>query len=375
MGIPVRSIKSFEENIKYHSRKDWTLVLIVNANSDSRAVEFIHHNFHIMDTLSNDVDFYMPGYRKRIGLSERLMMQESWYLNMEQAEFSDSHLQSLNARTIYSRRLGSIAFCEAEFVDCVLEFTSKVPGYAYLGFCQMILVPIKDRVPDYKTAQVYDLDKIIDTPSGPSLDYFFHYAFQCIRESRNNSFMQRLLGRHSSVINQITRLYHEATTNHFVDDKYKIVIRNVILDMEKCLQWSLQEEYYFISYSSKNVMKAFYLKSLMQEMGLNVWIAPDGIPLGRDYSLVVPMALRFAKNFVLILSKESARSRWVKRELDIAISNEANTKVRVLLTDGFTIDDIRNDDELFFYLNKIQIKFQYDDVTNNWEQLSRFVTG
>ena len=113
----------------------------------------------------------------------------------------------------------------------------------------------------------------------------------------------------------------------------------------------------------------------MQEMGLNVWIAPDGIPLGRDYSLVVPMALRFAKNFVLILSKESARSRWVKRELDIAISNEANTKVRVLLTDGFTIDDIRNDDELFFYLNKIQIKFQYDDVTNNWEQLSRFVTG
>ena len=47
MGVPIGSIKGFEEDIKCRSRKDWTLILIANAKSDSRAVEFIHNNFHI----------------------------------------------------------------------------------------------------------------------------------------------------------------------------------------------------------------------------------------------------------------------------------------------------------------------------------------
>ena len=74
-------------------------------------------------------------------------------------------------------------------------------------------------------------------------------------------------------------------------------------------------------------MMAEFLKNKLQNMGCNVWIAPDGIPQGRDYSLVVPTVLRYTKNFVLLLTEESAKSRWVIRELDIAISNEMNTLV------------------------------------------------
>ena len=81
-----------------------------------------------------------------------------------------------------------------------------------------------------------------------------------------------------------------------------------------------------------------------------------------------------AKHFVLLLTPDSARSNWVKRELDIAISNEANTKVKVLLAEGFSIDDIQRDNELMFYLNRVQVKFEYDDVVRNNDSLDRFIS-
>jgi hypothetical protein len=144
--------------------------------------------------------------------------------------------------------------------------------------------------------------------------------------------------------------------------------------MERCLQWSLQEEYFFISYSSNNVLKAAMIGRLLQNEGKHVWIAPDGIPQGREYSLVIPTALKLAKHFVLLLPPDSARSNWVKRELDIAISNETNTKVKVLLAEGFSINDIQRDNELMFYLNRVQVKFDYDDVTRNDDSLVKFIS-
>ena len=143
--------------------------------------------------------------------------------------------------------------------------------------------------------------------------------------------------------------------------------------MERCLQWSLQEEYFFISYSSNNVLKAAMIGRLLQNEGKHVWIAPDGIPQGREYSLVIPTALKLAKHFVLLLTPDSARSNWVKRELDIAISNETNTRVKVLLAEGFSIDDIRRDYELMFYLNRVQVKYEYEDVVRSHNALVQFI--
>ena len=140
------------------------------------------------------------------------------------------------------------------------------------------------------------------------------------------------------------------------------------------LEVELEENYYFISYSSRNVLKAEMLRNEIKKKGLHVWIAPDGIPQGRSYSIVVPTVLKMAKHFVLLLTPDSARSNWVKRELDIAISNEANTKVKVLLAEGFSIDDIQRDNELMFYLNRVQVKFEYDDVVRNNDSLDRFIS-
>lgn len=375
MGIPVRSIKSFEDGIRRRSNNDWTLIILANAHSDSRAVKFVLENFHVMDTLSRDVDFYMPGYSLDVSSFERRAMHENWYLEQEKVEFDDSHIDRMHSDVIISPRLGRISFNDAEFADFVLELTRRKRGYAYWGYCQMILMPItKQRKPDYNTAVVFDLDKIIDTLSGPSLDAFFHNSFNIIRMRPGVNLLERyFLGKNMFVIKEITKLYQEAISNGSDNDRYEIVIHNVLLDMERCLKWSLQEEYFFISYSSSNIMMATMLRDLMQQHGLYVWMAPDGIPQGREYSLIIPTALRFAKSFVLLLTPESANSRWVIRELDIAISNETNTKVRVLLAGGYSVDDIRKNHELNFYLNRVQVKFEYKDVINDEGFFNRFI--
>ena len=61
MGCPVNSIKAMEESLLHHGQK-LVIVILASANSDSRAVDFILHNFHEMDLISDDVDFYLPGY-------------------------------------------------------------------------------------------------------------------------------------------------------------------------------------------------------------------------------------------------------------------------------------------------------------------------
>lgn len=390
MGVPVSSLKQFEENARY-SRKSWTMIIFANAASDSRAVEYVIRNFHEMDIISDDVDFYLPGYDIHNLHSCYNRDELEWRNQMLSEEYQDFHGDDSFGhgvlgivekrrnffRTIDSPRLGSIVFNEAEFTDFIMEFNRKNHSYHYMGTCQMNVVPLSNGQPDYSRIRSYDLDAIIDNPSGPSLDSFFHHVVLAIREAQSysrNSFLDRLFRRRDGVLADIDRLYEEATLFRGNDERYEIIINNVIVDMERCLQWSLREEYYFISYSSKNVLKAAMIGRLLQENGKHVWIAPDGIPQGREYSLVVPTALKLAKHFVLLLTPESARSSWVKRELDIAISNEVNTRVKVLLADDYRIENIRNDNELMFYLNRVQIKYEYEDVVRNPDLLERFMS-
>ena len=62
MGMPVLSVENFERHIKHTYRQKIALVIMANPNSDSRVVDLIHRNFHIMDTVSDDVFFFLPGY-------------------------------------------------------------------------------------------------------------------------------------------------------------------------------------------------------------------------------------------------------------------------------------------------------------------------
>lgn len=396
MGCPINSIEQLENGLRYRKQK-MVVVIFASANSDSRATDFVLRNFHEMDMLSDAVDFYLPGYG--INQYNKTPIPETtinWIIEDSKRQFPDFHYNHIRsilnreydiARCIDSPRLGRIVFNVAEFTDFVLEFTRRIDGFHYLGGCQMVLLrPTYEGSPNYDEARVYDLDNIINSQSGLSLDSFMYRTFQAIRNGSfetirqfRNPLLRKIFTHNklskSAIIHEIDDLYDKATRYHDTEGYYDCIVENIIIDMNRCLHWNIsEEEFYFISYSSKNVMQAETLKRLLQDNNIHVWIAPDGIPQGREYPLVIPTALKLAKTFVLLLTPDSAKSQWVRRELAIAISNSVNTKVKVILSDGFTVSDMRRDNELEFLLDRVQIKYEYSDLIHSSEMLHSFIS-
>ena len=396
MGCPVNSIRAMEDGLRYRRQK-MVIVILASANSDSRAVDFVLRNFHEMDMLSDDVDFYLPGYgiNKYNRHFPRDYKPAEWMLEEAERNFPDFHergrflfkTENTRLQVIDSPRLGPIIFNVAEFTDFVLEFTRRIDGFHYLGGCQMVLLrPTYEGTPNYDEARVYDLDNIINSQSGLSLDSFLFRTFQAIRSGSfetirqfRNPLLRKIFTRNdlskSTIIHEIDDLYDKATRYHDTEGHYNFIVRDIIKDMNRCLHWDIsEEEFYFISYSSRNVMQAETLKRLLQDNKIHVWIAPDGIPQGREYPLVIPTALKLAKTFVLLLTPDSAKSQWVRRELAIAISNSVETKVKVILSDGFTVSDMRRDNELEFLLDRVQIKYEYSDLIHSSDMLYSFIS-
>lgn len=396
MGCPINSIEQLENGLRYRKQK-MVVVILASANSDSRATDFVLRNFHEMDILSDEVDFYLPGYG--INQYNKTPIPETtinWIIEDSKRQFPDFHYNHIRsilnseydiARCIDSPRLGRIVFNVAEFTDFVLEFTRRIDGFHYLGGCQMVLLrPTYEGSPNYDEARVYDLDNIINSQSGLSLDSFLFRTFQAIRNGSfetirqfRNPLLRKIFTHNklskSAIIHEIDDLYNDATRWHDTERYYDRIVQNIIIDMNRCLHWDIcEEEFYFISYSSRNVMQAETLKRLFQGINIHVWIAPDGIPQGREYPLVIPTALKLAKTFVLLLTPDSAKSQWVRRELAIAISNSVNTKVKVILSEGFTVSDIRNDNELEFLLDRVQIKYEYSDLIHSSDILNSFIS-
>lgn len=407
MGCPINSVLELESGLR-NRRQKLVIVIFASANSDSRAVDVILRNFHEMDMLSGDVDFYLPGYGVGNYNSFQISNDMEDYLLRESAEkFPDFHSNEVERSGLFSRlfrnnkhsvspcriidspRLGQILFNVAEFTDFILEFTRRINGFHYLGGCQMVLIkPKRDGMPDYQEARVYDLDSVISSPSGPSLDRFLFSTFQIIKETNrpecelfHNSILGCLFGGVRTpqkvvdlILRKIDVLYDEATDENNTELRYERMMNDVILDINNCLNWDITtNDFYFISYSSHNTMQAEMLKVLLRHHNVHVWIAPDGIPQGREYPLVVPTALKMAKVFVLLLTPESARSHWVKTELAIALNQREHMQIKVVLSGGMSMDAIRNDDELHFLLERVQIKYEYSEIVNSVEVLDAFI--
>lgn len=388
MGVPIQTLQQFENTVRFKN-KPWAIIILANPHSDSKAAQLVINNFHEMDSISGpEVDFYLPGYslNQTIGnlnASSTYFKQDHYYYhNIIANEFPDLHGRKYQKdegddylRVIRSPRLGDIYYSEAEFVDFIMGLARFNRKYSYIGTCQLILLPITNDKARYELMSVYDLDNIINSPGGPSLDAFLHFVIEEVRQvkTRFSSSLFAISLFQANIIKRIDEKYAEATQINDKDN-YVIHINNVIVDMEKVINYHLRDNFYFISYSSRNELQAYHLRNMLQNVGFHTWIAPDGIPQGREYSLVIPTALKYANNFVILLTPDSAQSAWVKRELDIAISNEANTKVRVLFANGFTLKDLRKDDELSFMLNRIQIKYTYEDIIINSELFNRFAT-
>lgn len=86
----------------------------------------------------------------------------------------------------------------------------------------------------------------------------------------------------------------------------------------------------FISYSHKNVKFAELLYSRMQKANLRVWFAPKDIKGGEKIHEEIYNAIQLYDKLLLVISKESMESEWVKTEIRKAMKVEGEQKSRKL---------------------------------------------
>lgn len=74
----------------------------------------------------------------------------------------------------------------------------------------------------------------------------------------------------------------------------------------------------FISYSTKDASSAEYVLKNLESMYLSCWMAPRDIPIGENFAEHIPPAIRNAKVFLLLYSRNSQTSKQVINEFTFA---------------------------------------------------------
>lgn len=85
-----------------------------------------------------------------------------------------------------------------------------------------------------------------------------------------------------------------------------------------------------LSHSAQDEPFCSYLDTALREKGVPVWFAPKDIKPGRRSRDQLHDAVRACDRLLLVLSKASMASNWVRNEIKWAVSKEATTKGRVL---------------------------------------------
>ncbi len=124
----------------------------------------------------------------------------------------------------------------------------------------------------------------------------------------------------------------------------------------------------FISYKAEELEEARWVRDVLEANGISCWMAPDCIQGGASYASEIPQAIRGAKAFVLILSSKSQASKWVSREVDIAI-NEG----KVILP--FMLENCKLKDDFNFYLTNVQRYAAYENKSAAIEKMLRELKG
>jgi len=75
----------------------------------------------------------------------------------------------------------------------------------------------------------------------------------------------------------------------------------------------------FISYSSKDIAFADALQRALEVRGHSVWRDVRSIVGGEQWEPAILRAIKNADAFLLMISENSARSEWVRREIDRAL--------------------------------------------------------
>lgn len=103
----------------------------------------------------------------------------------------------------------------------------------------------------------------------------------------------------------------------------------------------------FLSYSSKEMHVADYICDKLEISGLECWMAHRDIPYGSDYAEEIPGAITNCRVFLLLISENALKSKYVLRELDDAVEKEK-------FVIPFYIRKTKLDDRFQFFLKRYQ---------------------
>ncbi len=125
----------------------------------------------------------------------------------------------------------------------------------------------------------------------------------------------------------------------------------------------MEGKYIFLSYSTADTANAYKLKEILESKEYSVWMAPDGIPVGKQYPEVIEDSIKNAHILLLLASKSIIHSNWVDKEVERAINY--SKKIFVIKIDNFVFNDIFN-----FLLSLTQSKYVEEISLNNENFLS-----
>ena len=105
---------------------------------------------------------------------------------------------------------------------------------------------------------------------------------------------------------------------------------------------------------------------MLENSGISCWMAPASIPGGADYSEVIVDAIEKSSGVVLVLTENSQESKWVPKELDIAITAD-----KVIIPIHMDSSSIIN--KIHFRITDSQVIEAYGDVSSVFEPLIKAV--
>jgi len=107
-------------------------------------------------------------------------------------------------------------------------------------------------------------------------------------------------------------------------------------------------QYVFISYSSKNREYAESARQLLISENIRTWMAPHDIPAGSKYAHVINDAIENSACVLLVLTEQSQASEWVAKEIGRAV----DCKKTII---SMHLDESKLNGEFGFYLGNQQI--------------------
>ena len=347
------------DNIKYY------LLVTANPLLDRVGAISIFKLIKRLDRFSREIEIFLPGFHvseKTEPDSKEEIIQKMD--NLAKYNRKEGNLDYHGSEPVFHTYIpshGDVYYNDVDFSDFMMDLEENCPNFEYYARTDLVVLPTCKGGIVYDEVVSFNLDLLgySEKSNVTQVERFFLSVFKLIRRDKDKNSL--------TLISKIRDLYFDFVPNSVFDDTSNVLIRldNRLLEY---MNWKAHDEIYFISYSSIDTPQAEDLKALLEASGKNVWMAPEGIPSGLDYACVISAALRVTSHCLVLLSHNSAKSKWVRREIAKAISNDK--KLDGILLDGFTKDDLKKYDHLDFLFENIQVRYNLINILKNLDVLT-----